>query len=73
MASEMIHPDNAVSQALIRLNDALCSWERATGRQSALILKEQGGFVHRSASGKPGVPEYISDELFLSAVAEDRP
>lgn len=57
----MIHPDNDVQQALIRLDDALCSWERNTGRESVLILREVGGFVHRAVSGKPDVPEDIPD------------
>lgn len=49
----MKHHDEAVSQALIRLDDALCSWERATGRSSVLIIREEGGFEHRSMNGKP--------------------
>ena len=57
----MIHPCSDVQQALVRLDDALCSWERATGRESVLILRETGGFVHRAVSGKPDVPEDISD------------
>lgn len=58
----MDHPDREVQQALVRLNDALCSWERSTGRQSVLILREQGGFELRTASGKPTIPEDIPDE-----------
>ena len=57
----MEHRDPEVRKALIRLNDALCSWERATSVESVLILREQGGFVHRSVSGKPNVPEDIPD------------
>lgn len=57
----MQHPDREVQQALVRLNDALCSWERSTSRQSILILREQGGFVARSMSGKPVDP--MSDDL----------
>jgi hypothetical protein len=53
MASYMVHPDQEVKQALIRLCDALCTWERNTGRTSALILREKGGFVFRASSGKP--------------------
>lgn len=48
-----IHPDREVQQALIRLNDALCTWERSTGLNSVLILREDNGFVFRSMSGKP--------------------
>lgn len=57
----MVHPDPEVRAALVRLNDALCSWERSTGRQSILILREQGGFVARSMSGKP--VDSMSDDL----------
>lgn len=34
------HPDEDVRRALIRLCDALCSWERNTGRQNLLTLIE---------------------------------
>lgn len=44
----MEHPDREVQAAIVRLNDALCKWERSTGRQSVMILREQGNFVHRS-------------------------
>lgn len=66
----MEHPDREVNQALIRLNDALCSWERSTGRESVLVLRETGGFVHRSASGKPGIPSDITDEELLKRIKE---
>lgn len=64
----MIHPEPEINAALIRLNDVLCMWERNTGRNSVLILKEQGGFIHRSMSGKPGIPEDISDAQLLSTI-----
>jgi len=61
----MEHRDPEVQKALIRLNDALCSWERATSIESVLIIREQGGFEHRSVSGKPNVPSDVSDlDLF---------
>lgn len=66
----MVHPDREVNQALIRLNDALCSWERATGRQSVLILREEGGFVYRTQSGKPSVPDDIEDSMLLSMIGD---
>ncbi len=34
----MWHIDSRCDQALIKLNDALCSWERSTNRQYTLIL-----------------------------------
>ena len=48
-----LHLNNEVQQALNRLNDALCLWERATGIRSVLILREDSGWVHRSCNGKP--------------------
>lgn len=64
----MGHRDPEVRAAIIRLNDALCSWERATNVESVLIIREQGGFVHRSASGKPTVPDDITDAEFCSVI-----
>ena len=64
------HPDFDVQQAIIRLNDALCTFERSTGRQSVLIIREEGGFAHRSMSGKPGVPEDVSDEQLLANITQ---
>lgn len=63
----MEHPDSEVRAAIIRLDDALCMWERATGRESVLILREQG-FVHRSASGKPNVPDDITDTQIVKTI-----
>jgi len=57
----MEHPNDDVQQALVRLSDALCTWERSTGRESILILRESGGFVYRAMSGKPNVPDDIED------------
>lgn len=62
------HPDSNVNQALIRLNDALCAWERSTGINSVLIIREEGGWQHRSMSGKPDVPQDVSDEMLLCIV-----
>lgn len=62
----MQHPDPNVQQAIIQLSDALCTWERATGRQSVLIIREQGGFAYRAMSGKPGVPDDVNDERLFS-------
>ncbi len=66
----MWHPDQDVNTALIRLNDALCQWERNTGRQSVLILREQGGYVHRSMSGKPNTSDMVIDSELLETVRE---
>jgi hypothetical protein len=47
------HPCRDVQQALTRLCDALCTWERSTGRMSILVLREAGGFQFRADNGKP--------------------
>lgn len=69
-----IHPSKEVEKALIRLNDALCTYERATSRESVLILREIDGFVHRSVSGKPcyldDVPDY---QLMLNIIGHNKP
>ena len=62
------HPDPEVQKSIIRLNDALCMWERGTFRQSVLIIREMGGFVHRSVSGKPSVPEDVTDDQLMAIV-----
>ena len=56
----MEHPDPEVRAAIIKLSDALCSWERATSRESVLIVRETD-FTYRAASGKPGIPEGVTD------------
>ena len=65
------HKDPEVDKALIRLDDALCSWERATGIESVLILREQGGFVHRTVSGKPGIPDDIVDAQIVHNILKE--
>jgi hypothetical protein len=64
--SGMKHPDENVNRAITQLCDALCDWERATGRESVLIIREQGDFVFRAASGKPNVPNDVSDAEIVS-------
>lgn len=61
----LLHKDPEVQKAIVRLDDALCSWERATGIDSVLILREQGGFRHRAVSGKPDVPADITDSELI--------
>jgi len=67
----MEHKDPEVQKALNRLNDALCMWERATSIESVLILREQGGFVHRSISGKPNIPDDITDSEIIKIITGD--
>ncbi len=64
----IIHPDAEVQKAIIRLSDALCSWERLTSRESVLIIRESGGFVYRAVSGKPNVPEDIEDDDLFALI-----
>lgn len=62
------HKDKKVQAAIIRLLDALCTWERGTGRESAVIIREKN-YNLRAASGKCDVPDDIPDEIFLGRIA----
>lgn len=64
------HPDQEVQAAITRLCDALCTWERATGRMSVFILTEQGGFKFRAMDGKPGIPDDVSDGHLLAQIED---
>lgn len=64
------HIDPDVNAALIRLSDALCTWERATGIMSVLIVRDQSGFCYRAMDGKPGIPDDLSDAQLLANVYE---
>jgi len=68
-----MHKSHDVTKAIIHLNDALCTWERTTGLESVLILREQGGFVHRSVSGKPGAPDDVTDQELINIIARGAP
>ena len=59
------HASEEVNQALIRLTDALCTWERETGRRNILIIREQGGYCCRADSGKCTIPDDIPDSVLL--------
>jgi len=59
------HPDQEVRKALIRLCDALCTWERATGLESVLILREQGGFQFRAQMASHSI---ICKMMFLDSM-----
>ena len=62
------HLDGDVQKALVDLSTALVQWERATGRQSVLILREEPDFVCRLNSGKPGVPDDVLDSQLLGII-----
>lgn len=66
------HPDRAVEQALIQLNDALCTWERNTGRKSTLVLIPEAPDeqICISQSGKPLPPNRpVPDEEIMEIVS----
>ncbi len=65
----MAHQCEEVEAAIVRLSDALCTWERNTGRDSVLIIRENG-FVYRAASGKPGVPDDITDAEIMRRILD---
>jgi len=67
----MIHPDEKVQGAIVQLSDALCSYERATSRESVLIVREQGGFEYRAVSGKPDVPPDVTDDMLMNLINRD--
>ena len=59
------HKDREVQAAIIRLTDALCTWERETGREGILIIREDG-YCCRVQNGKCIVPDDIPDEQLLA-------
>lgn len=67
----MGHSNSEVRKAIIRLDDALCTWERATSIESVFILRETGGFVHRAVSGKPNVPLDITDATLVKNILHE--
>ncbi len=62
------HPNQNVRQALVRLTDALCSWEQSTGIKSVLIIREAGGFVYRAVNGKSNVPNDVEDSELIKLI-----
>lgn len=66
--SRPTHPDPEVDAVLIRLLDTLYTWERNTGRRSALVLREHGGYVVRAVDGKPEVSADIPDENLFGII-----
>jgi len=62
------HPDVEVEQAITDLRLALHRYHQQTGRQSALIVRDDAGFVYRALSGTPHVPDSVTDEELLGQV-----
>jgi len=77
MSPQGFHIDRECEAALVRLNDALCSFERATGREYTLILIPESSDepIHVSLSGKPyphTSPEDVQGALELAFVRRVR-
>lgn len=68
---QMHHTHEEIEKALVNLCDRLCQWERSTGRQSVLILKERD-FTIRAIDGVRAFAQdkMISDEKLLKLVDE---
>ena len=67
-----LHPDppHKLRQAINELADALCSYERATGCESILILRLDSGYMYRLDNGKPTIPDDMPDvDLLLRVVS----
>lgn len=60
------HPSDEVRSAAIRLMDALTSWNRNTGRENVVIIKDTIGCEIRTLSGAPQ-PSDITDAQLLEA------
>lgn len=60
------HPSEEVRAAAIRLLDALSTWNRGTGQENLVILKDTIGCEYRTLSGCPPAEE-ISDAQMLEA------
>ena len=70
-AKDKWHIDQGCESALVRLNDALCSFERATGREYTLILVPEtpDERIHMSQSGKPLPPNFSMSPEEILAIA----
>jgi len=69
------HIDQNCELALVRLNDALCSFERMTGREYTLVLVPESPDekIHMSQSGKPLPEDFdMSPEEILAMAMKKR-
>lgn len=66
----MDHASPEINAALVRLNDAICSWERDTGISTVLVMRDTAEWAHRSLNGKPGVPATVSDADLMEHLHE---
>ena len=51
----------------MRLADALCIWERNTGRKSVMIVRERD-FQFRALSGKTTIPDDMKDSEIMGLI-----
>jgi hypothetical protein len=63
------HQSEDVQTAITNLSDALCSWERGTGIESVLILRERY-YNFRAVNGKPGIPDDITDAEIIKTITK---
>ncbi len=70
------HPDGEVNDAITKLLDRLCSWERATGRESTLVLipANNDEQIVMAQSGKPYPPNFdmTPEQIVANAMVERR-
>lgn len=59
------HRDREIRQLITALTDALCQYERNTGSENILIIRDDRGFQWRAINGKPDVPEDLEDAFLL--------
>ena len=60
------HRDPEIRNLITRLTDALCQWERDTGRENILIVREVDGFCWRTINGNPEIPIDLDDSFLLN-------
>lgn len=65
------HPDKQVNEAITNLCCALIQWERATGRQSVLILRENNGEMPGERMSEPGYTLRASNGIPLGRDSDD--
>lgn len=69
-----LHINQECESALVRLNDALCSFKQATWREYTLILipESPDEKIHISQSGKPLPPDFDMKPEEILAMAMKR-
>ena len=62
------HEDEKVSDAFTKLMDALITFNRNAGVNSAFIYRDTGGHVIRLEDGKPVLNLNVTDEQLLGTI-----